>query len=139
MPWPGTTFIADSMSAWVPWPCARRYSTACSCVMPAGSWRPNTPSKIRFVALPSSLGPITASVTDATANTMTSATGTRSGRSIRTNRAPDALKFIDFSPGMPAAPIHAPGPRPRAPCGSRAPAAGACGAFCCVLTPPPPR
>ncbi len=50
MPAPGTSDIADTISANWSRPCARSASTACSFDNPAGSCRPITPLKIRSVA-----------------------------------------------------------------------------------------
>ena len=110
-PCPGVTVIPDSRSAALSLPLARAASIACCWVMPAGSRRPMTPSKMIVVALPRSLGPSTARLTPATARTRTTVTSTRSGPSRRRSRRADGQKSIDFSAGMPALIAKAAGPR----------------------------
>ena len=72
-----------------------------------------TPAKMTFVALPSSLGPMTARTTDAVPIATIASIGQRSPRISRRNRPAEPRKFIDFSPGMPMFIMGPPPPGPR--------------------------
>ncbi len=116
IPTPGTTVIPDSMSASCPWPLARSRASTCAWLVPGGtnwpSWLPIAPSKMMFVALPSSFGPITAAVTLNTARTMTTMTFASSGRSSPTSRRNVPRKSRGLAAGSIPPPNIPPGPRP---------------------------
>ena len=101
MPCPGMKSTLLSRSAYPSCPLARRPSTTCSLVMPAGIWPPMTPAKMRSVARPRILGPIELSATLTTAKTSTTATLTRCGRRRPSRRLADGPKSSDFSAGWP--------------------------------------
>src|ERR1035441_691335 len=98
------------MSACVLWPSRRSRATIWAWLTPAGICLLMTPEKIRLVALPSSHGPSTDSVTLTAASTRPAATSSRCGASVPSSRRLEPRKLSDFSVDIP--PMNAAGPRP---------------------------
>ena len=100
MPTPGTTSILESMSAKLSWPWARRPSTNCSLVPPAGSCLPTTPPKITSIAWPRIRGATTLRTTATVTIASTAMMPARSGFSRPISRFAEGQKCWAFLAGM---------------------------------------